>query len=91
MSFLMGFIALTWWIWAAALYGTAFYFVVSWAIRYARKNGKSAKRWGWGAAIVMYSIVFWDWIPTILLKNSFLFSAIRVAEILFECDFYKLV
>jgi hypothetical protein len=27
----------------------------------------------------------------ILLKNSFLFSAIRVAEILFECDFYKLV
>jgi hypothetical protein len=39
--------------------------VVKWAIRYARDNGKSAKRWGWGAAFVMYSLVFWDWIPTI--------------------------
>ena len=36
------------------------------AIGYARKNGKSAKRWGWGAAIVMYSIVFWDFIPTVV-------------------------
>lgn len=40
--------------------------VVAWAIHYARKNGKSAKRWGWGAAFVMYSIVFWDWIPTVV-------------------------
>ena len=39
--------------------------VVRWAISYARKNGKSAKSWGWGAAFVMYSIVFWDWIPTV--------------------------
>lgn len=35
------------------------------AIGYARRNGKSAKRWGWGAAFVMYSLVFWDWIPTV--------------------------
>jgi len=39
--------------------------VVRWAIRYARGNGRSAKRWGWGAALVMYSLVFWDWIPTV--------------------------
>lgn len=39
--------------------------VVSGAISYARRNGKSAKRWGWGAAFVMYSLVFWDWMPTI--------------------------
>lgn len=39
--------------------------VVKWAISYARRNGKSAKRWGWGAAFVMYSLVLWDWIPTV--------------------------
>ena len=39
--------------------------VVRGAIRYAKKNGKSAKGWGWGAAFIMYSIVFWDWIPTV--------------------------
>jgi hypothetical protein len=41
------------------------FLVVRQAISHARKNGKSAKRWGWGAAFIMYSIVFWDWIPTV--------------------------
>lgn len=45
--------------------------VVRWAINYARKNGKSAKRWGWGAAFVMYSIVFWDWIPTVAVHQYY--------------------
>jgi len=45
--------------------------VVKWAISYARKNGKSAKRWGWGAAFVMYSIVFWDWIPTVAVHQYY--------------------
>lgn len=40
--------------------------VVRWAISYAKKNGKSVKRWGWGAALVMYLLVFWDWIPTVV-------------------------
>lgn len=40
--------------------------VVRWAISYAKKNGKSAKRWGWGAALGMYMLVFWDWIPTVV-------------------------
>ena len=40
--------------------------VVRWAIGYARANGKSAKRWGWGAALIMYLLVFWDWIPTVV-------------------------
>ena len=39
--------------------------VVRWAISYAKKNGKSVKRWGWGAALGMYLLVFWDWIPTV--------------------------
>lgn len=38
--------------------------VVLLAIRYARKSGRSAKRWGWVAALVMYLIPFWDWLPT---------------------------
>lgn len=40
--------------------------VVAWAASYAKKNGKSAKRWGWGAALVMYLIPCWDWIPTVV-------------------------
>ena len=50
---------------AALLYLLISIAVVRWAIRYARRNGKSARRWGWGAALVMYSLVFWDWIPTV--------------------------
>lgn len=50
---------------AALLYLLISIAVVRWAIRYARDNGRSAKRWGWGAVIVMYLIPFWDWIPTV--------------------------
>lgn len=39
--------------------------IVIGAIKYARLNGKSAKRWGWSAALVMYLIPLWDWIPTV--------------------------
>lgn len=45
--------------------------VVKWAIRYARKNGKSAQRWGWGAALVMYLIPFWDWLPTVAMHRYY--------------------
>lgn len=45
--------------------------VVRRAIRYARENGKRAKRWGWGAAFVMYSIVFWDWLPTVAVHQFY--------------------
>jgi hypothetical protein len=41
------------------------------AIGYARKKGKSAKRWGWGAAFVMYSLVFWDWLPTVAVHQFY--------------------
>lgn len=43
--------------------------VVRGAISYARNNGGSAKRWG--AAIIMYSIVFWDWIPTVAVHQYY--------------------
>ena len=39
---------------------------VFWAVNHAKKNGKSAKLWGFGAAFIMYNLVFWDWIPTVV-------------------------
>jgi hypothetical protein len=51
---------------ALGLYFFLSLLVVTQALSYAKKNGKSAKRWGWGAAFIMYSLVFWDWIPTVV-------------------------
>jgi hypothetical protein len=45
--------------------------VVIWAISYARKHGKSAKCWGWGAVFVMYNLVFWDWLPTVAVHQYY--------------------
>jgi hypothetical protein len=50
---------------AMALYLLISIGIVRWAIGYARRNGKSAKHWGWSAALVMYLIPFWDWLPTV--------------------------
>jgi hypothetical protein len=50
---------------AALLYFLVSFAIVRVAIGYARKNSKCAKCWGWGAALVMYMIPFWDWIPTV--------------------------
>lgn len=50
---------------AALLYFLICIGVVRGVSHYARNRGKSAKRWGWGAALVMYMLVFWDWIPTV--------------------------
>jgi hypothetical protein len=45
--------------------------VVAGAISYAKKNGKSIKKWGWGAALLMYMIPFWDWVPTVALHQFY--------------------
>lgn len=45
--------------------------VVAWAIGYAKKNGKSLKKWGWGAALVMYMIPCWDWLPTVAVHQYY--------------------
>jgi len=44
---------------------------VAWAVSHAKKHGKSIKRWGWGAALVMYMIPFWDWIPTVATQQFY--------------------
>lgn len=56
---------------ALVLYLLISIFVVIGAIKHAKKNGKSAKRWGWGAALVMYLIPFWDWIPTVAVHQYY--------------------
>ena len=33
--------------------------------KHARNTGKNVRRWGWGAALVMWLIPFWDWLPTV--------------------------
>jgi hypothetical protein len=45
--------------------------VVTWAVSHAKKNGLSVKKWGWGAALVMYLIPFWDWIPTVAVHQYY--------------------
>lgn len=56
---------------ALGIYLLVSYLVVRWAIRHARKNGKSAKLWGFGAGFVMYNLVFWDWIPTVAVHQYY--------------------
>lgn len=55
----------------AGLYLLVSIVVVKSAISHARKNNKSAKRWGWSAALVMYLIPFWDWIPTVAVHQYY--------------------
>lgn len=35
------------------------------AVSYAGKTNRSTVRWGLGAALLMYLIPFWDWLPTV--------------------------
>lgn len=56
---------------AFGLYLLIFVLVVRGAISYARKKGKSTERWGWGAALGMYLLVFWDWIPTVVIHKYY--------------------
>lgn len=56
---------------ALALYLLIAVAVVIVAVKYAKQNGKSAKRWGWSAALVMYLIPFWDWIPTVAVHQYY--------------------
>ena len=40
--------------------------VVVWAVLHARKRDKNAWLWGGVSAFIMYNLVFWDWIPTVV-------------------------
>ena len=45
--------------------------VVLFAARTAKKSGKSPWRWGGVAAVVMYLLVFWDHMPTVLVHKYY--------------------
>lgn len=45
--------------------------IVAWAVRHARMTGKSASIRGLGAALVMWLIPFWDWIPTVIMHKYY--------------------
>ena len=51
---------------AFALYLVISILVVRIAARAAKKRGRSPLRWGAAAALVMYLLVFWDHVPTII-------------------------
>lgn len=54
-----------------ALYLIVSIIVVVVAARAAKKRGKTPWHWGAGAALVMYLIPFWDWIPTVLMHKYY--------------------
>jgi len=63
----MGFVILG----ALALYALISIFVVVRVISHAKKNGKSSVRWGFGVALVLYLIPFWDWLPTVAMHRYY--------------------
>lgn len=56
---------------AIALYLIVSLVVVVLAARAAKKRGRSPWRWGGAAALVMYLLVFWDHVPTILVHKYY--------------------
>ncbi|MEO8629366.1 MAG: hypothetical protein ABI612_14880 [Betaproteobacteria bacterium] len=45
--------------------------IVGGAVAFARRRGRSPNRWGWGAALGMYLLVFWDYIPTVVVHKYY--------------------
>lgn len=52
--------------------------VVQLARRWARKHGRSPAKAGWLAGLVMYLLVFWDLIPTVLVRAYYCHTAAGV-------------
>jgi hypothetical protein len=40
--------------------------LTDWAARRAKKRGIAGWKWGLPMALVMYHLVFWDWVPTVV-------------------------
>jgi hypothetical protein len=51
---------------AAALYVALSVAIVRGFVAWARRTGRSAKRWGGGAAFMLAMLVFWDALPTLV-------------------------
>ena len=51
---------------AGVVYLLVSIWVVYLAVKSARQRGRSGWKWGLAAGLVMYMLVFWDWIPTVV-------------------------
>ena len=66
MKDIIGLAVLAWPLSLLTIIGLAFLVVVSLAVRYAKKHGRSKWRWGIGAFLLVYLAILWDWIPTVV-------------------------
>ncbi len=45
--------------------------VIALVVKWAKKRGRRPVRWGIGAALVMYHLVFWDFLPTLVVYKYY--------------------
>ncbi|MFH0784979.1 MAG: hypothetical protein V2B20_23905 [Pseudomonadota bacterium] len=53
------------------LYGWLSFGVVWLVVRWAKKRGRSQVRWGIMAGLTMYHLVFWDFLPTLIVYKYY--------------------
>jgi len=56
---------------ALVLYGLLSVGVVWLVVRWAKKKGRGPVRWGVAAGLIMYHLVFWDFIPTLVVHKYY--------------------
>jgi hypothetical protein len=54
-----------------AVYFLVSFLVIKGAVSWAKKRGRS--NWGWGllAGFLMYNLMFWDWIPSVMMQSYY--------------------
>jgi len=53
------------------LYGWLSFGIVWLVVKWAKKRGRSSIRWGILAGLVMYHLVFWDFLPTLIVYKYY--------------------
>ncbi|MDP3480074.1 MAG: hypothetical protein Q8R88_09895 [Desulfoprunum sp.] len=56
---------------ALFVYGWISFGVVWWVVKWAKKRGRGPVRWGIVAGLVMYHLVFWDFLPTLIVYKYY--------------------
>lgn len=51
---------------AFAVYLLVAFLIVRATVRWAKRTGRSPTKWGWGSALAIYLLVFWDHLPTLI-------------------------
>ena len=74
---------------ALALYIGVSIAICVWIARWAKRTGRTSWKWGWGAALVMYLLVFWDHIPTVV-AHGLLCKSVPEAKIYKTWEQWKL-